>query len=313
MEEALMQKRAVIGLDVGGTKVACGLFSESGQILHQRTLPTVQGSAQESVVQLVCMIDECVAKTPVDMAAAGVGIVIPGWINREARTVWAPNISGWDHLGLEQLLVERISIPIVMDSDRSAYVKGETWMGAARGLRDVVFLAVGTGIGAGILSDGRILHGHHDLAGAVGWLALSPRFQPVYQAMGCFEAEASGNSIGRKGRERLGLPGKEGKPIQAREVIEEARAGNQEAEEILDEALFFLGMGVANLVSTLDPEMIVLGGGLFQDGTYLLERIRIEFARWAQPIAARRVRIELSTLGDRAGLYGAARIALDTI
>jgi glucokinase len=192
---------------------------------------------------------------------------------------------------------------------------GEAWLGVARGMKDVVILAVGTGIGAGILVNGQLLHGHDDLAGAVGWMALNPIFQEIYTRMGCFEAEASGNSVGRKGSVALQGSGavETEAGITAQEVLRAALSGHPRAGEILAELAVYLGMGVANLVSTLNPAMVVLGGGLFQAGTPLLEMVRSEFARWAQPFAAQRVQIELSALGERAGLLGAARIAFDNI
>jgi glucokinase len=305
---------AVAAVDVGGTKTACGLFLATGELIHSRTEPTAGESAESAAGQIVAMAEAAISEAPVDAVVAGMGIVVPGWVNRASRTVWAPNIKGWDHVPLERQLAERLPIPIFLESDRTGYVKGEAWLGVARGLTDVVFLAVGTGIGAGVLSEGRFLHGHDDLAGCVGWLALNPRYEEIYARIGCFEAEASGNSMGRKGAERL-RTAQGGQPasIAARDVIEAASNGNPAAAAIIDEVSVYLGMGVANLVSTLNPQMVVLGGGLFQGGTRLLERVRHEFARWAQPIAARSVRIELSTLGEHAGLYGAARIALDNI
>jgi glucokinase len=288
------------------------LYGEEGSLLFERTVPTNQESADASVGQLVSLAHEAVSRTPKDSVAAAVGIIVPGWVNHKARTVWAPNINGWDHIPLEQRVSAALPLPIILDSDRSGYVKGEAWLGVARGLTDVVFLAVGTGIGAGLLADGKIIHGHDDLAGAVGWLALNPGFREIYARMGCFEAEASGGSLGRKGTEAgLAPSGKAEDSLTARHVLEAAASGDERAIRIMDQAVSYLGMGIANLISTLNPQMIVLGGGLFRSGSLLLDRVRRECLRWAQPFAAERVRIELSGLGDRAGLAGAARIALD--
>ena len=151
------------------------------------------------MAQLVSLAGDAIRACPTDLAVGAVGLVVPGWVNHKTRTVWAPNIAGWDHLELEAVLQQNIPLPIILDSDRSGYVMGEAWLGVARGMKDVVFLAVGTGIGARILANGQLLHGHDDLAGAVGWMALNPIFQEIYTRMGCFEAEASGNSVGRKG------------------------------------------------------------------------------------------------------------------
>jgi len=303
----MKQKRGVVAVDVGGTKIASGLYLESGEVLYRKSEATVQESAEASVDRLVRLVGEAVEAAPRDVVAAGVGVVIPGWVDHKRKTVWAPNIVGWDHIPLGAMLAERLPLPILVDSDRSGYVRGEAWLGVARGLRDVVFLAVGTGIGAGILADGRIIHGADDLAGAVGWMALDPAFDDLYTRMGCFEAEASGNSAGRKAASRLGVPG-----LTSRDLLSRAATGEPQARGIVEELALYIGMGIANLVSTLNPEMVVLGGGLFASDL-LLAPVRREAARWAQPFAAKGVRIELSALGEEAGLAGAARIAFDNI
>ena len=309
----MQQRRGVIALDVGGTKIACGLVLKNGEIVFSEMVATPADSAVSVVEQITTLAARVIDLAPKDVVTTALGIVVPGWIDRRSRTVWAPNVAGWDHIPLERQLAARLPLPIVLDSDRSGYVKGETWLGAARGLHDVVFLAVGTGIGAGIMTEGRVLHGYDDLAGAVGWMALNPAFTELYARVGCFEAEASGSAVGRKGSARLGSGPEAGSgSCTAEEVVRAAAAGDPGAAGLVDEISGYLGMGVANLVSTLNPEMVVLGGGLFQAGAYLLERVRREFVRWCQPFAARRVRLELSTLGENAGLLGAARIAIDS-
>ena len=300
---------AVVAIDVGGTKIASGLFLETGACLMRNRMPTPQDSCEASLDRIVVLAAEAAQALPPSHRLAAVGLAVPGWVKQDAGTVWAPNIQGWDHIPLKEKLQTRLPAPLHIESDRSAYVAGETWLGVARGLEDVVFLAVGSGIGAGILVKRRILHGHDDLAGAVGWLALNPCFQQLYERMGCFEAEASGNAVGRKARDSLNHP--RGPEITSREVVESAEAGDKMAHQLLEEVSVYLGMGVANLVSTLNPQMVVLGGGLFRSGSYLLKLVRSEFRRWAQPFAAGRVRLELSTLGEDAGLAGVARLALD--
>ena len=311
------------GIDVGGTKIASALFTEDGQMLGRRRVPIDKGSAEKPVRQVSGLIRGLEAKAQRlggDLCA--IGICIPGVVFSRSGRVWAPNIPGWDRFPLRPRLAMKTKTPLVLDSDRSAYVLGEQWCGAARGKKDVVFLAVGTGIGAGLLSGGRLIRGSRDIAGAVGWFGLDPRFKSEYATMGCFEAEASGGSIGRKARELLAA----GEPsllrdmvkgrtkcVTAQTVVESARAGDALACHILDAAVIYLAMGIANIVSILNPEMIVLGGGLFQASDLLLEPVRREFKRWAQPLAAKKVKIELSVLGEDAGLYGAAKLAWDSI
>jgi glucokinase len=228
---------------------------------------------------------------------SAVGIAVPGIYYAASGKVWAPNLPGWDHISLRDELAGKVPGRLVLDSDRAAYVSGEQWLGAARGLNDVIFLAIGTGIGAGIISGGRLIRGTGDIAGAVGWFALDPRKKETYKQVGCFEAECAGPAVGR----RAG--------VATEAVIERARQGNAEALALVGDAIRYLAMGVANLVSVLNPQMIVLGGGLMQAGDLFLEPLRREMLEWAQPIAAKQVRIELSELGEDAGLLGAARLA----
>jgi glucokinase len=197
-------------------------------------------------------------------------------------------------------LGNQLPLSIVMDGDRVGYVLGEHWLGVATGLTDVVFVAVGTGIGAGILSGGRVIRGVGGAAGAVGWMALSPQFREDYEATGCWEAESAGPAVAR-GATR----------DSAQSVVTAARSGDEACLRVIEKAGTYLGMGVANLVSTFNPQMVVLGGGLMQAGDLFLDPVRRAVLQWANPRAARHARIELSALGDRAGLLGAARLAFD--
>ena len=282
---------AVAGVDLGGTKISVALVDPDGRVLARTKQPVRKASLADSVEQIA------------ELIAAGevtaVGVCVPGIYFAASGNAWAPNLWGWDEVPLRAALEQRLGVPLTIDSDRSAYVLGEQWLGVARGLSDVVFLAVGTGIGAGILSGGRLLRGADDIAGAVGWFALDPRRKDLYKQLGCFEAEAAGPAVAR----RAGASNAEA-------VVAAARAGDAEARAVLEETAAWLAMGVANLVSLLNPQMVVLGGGLMQAGDLLLEGIRREMLDWAQPIAARRVRIELSSLGEDAGVLGAARLAL---
>jgi glucokinase len=292
-------------------------------MIGREKVPIEEGPAEKPAQQIIGIIHKLAADArKKNGKILAVGICIPGVVFQKSGLVWAPNISGWDHYPLRDKLREKIKIPFVLDSDRSAYVLGEQWCGVAKRKKDVVFLAVGTGIGAGILAGGRLIKGAQDIAGAVGWFALDPHFRKEYAMMGCFEAEASGASIGRKARALL----KAGAPshmkgsirgnmenITAETVVNAARAGDRLACYLIDSAVTYLSMGIANIVSILNPEMVVLGGGLFQAGDLLLKPIRKEFKRWAQPLAARKVRIELSSLGENTGLYGAGRLAWDRV
>ncbi|MDH7513037.1 MAG: ROK family protein [Clostridiales bacterium] len=306
-------------VDVGGTKIASALFAENGRMLGRARTNIDKGTADEPVRQIIGIIKGLQELARIKNGhVQAVGICVPGVVFEKSGLVWAPNIPGWDHFPLRGRLEKKTKIPLVLDSDRSAYVLGEQWLGAARGKRDVVFLAVGTGIGAGIIAGGKLIRGSQDVAGAVGWFGLNQEFKEEYVKMGCFEAEAAGSAVGRKARQLLrdGQPSSMRKIVRGRiervtaeTVVRAARARDALARKIITEVSSYLAMGIANIVSILNPEMVVLGGGLFQAGDFLLKPVKKEFRKWAQPLAAQKVRIVLSALGEDAGLCGAGRLA----
>ena len=310
-------------VDVGGTKISSALFTSEGSIFCKRKVAIDKSRADKLVDQIIDIINTlegCAREENGELAA--IGIDIPGVVFHRTGRVWAPNIPGWDDFPLREKVQEKEKLPLILESDRSAYVSGEQWQGIAKDMRNVVFLAVGTGIGAGLIIDGRLCQGSEDISGAVGWFALSPEFKEKYSEIGCFEAEASGNSVARKAREfvEAGEPSLltamvKGKidNITAVTVVKAAQKNDPVAKKVIDSTIKFLGMGIANMVSILNPEMVVLGGGLFQAGQVFLEPVRREFKKWAQPLAAQKVRIELSSLGEDAGLYGAGKLAWEQV
>ena len=287
-------------MDVGGTKLAAAIVDSSGYARPKTKVSTDQHDTARSIAQVAEIANRVVEQNGVSWREiSAIGVTVPGIYYATTGQVWAPNLPGWDHIPLRDELAAKLPAPVVIDSDRAAYVTGEQWLGVARGLTDVIFLAVGTGIGAGIISGGRLIRGAGDIAGAVGWFALDPRTKEIYKRVGCFEAESAGPALARKAEGGLTTEA----------IIERARRGDKPARQIVDEATQYLAMGVANLVSVLNPQMIVLGGGLMQAGDLFLEPLRREMLQWAQPIAASQVRIELSALGEDAGMLGAARLA----
>ena len=287
-------------MDLGGTKASFAVIDSNGVVLSRSKRPSREGGTALSFDALVASAADTVRAAGLawgDVRAAG--LVVPGIYDPVTGRAWAPNLWGPDEVPLRETLVPRLAVPVVIDSDRSGYVLGEQWQGAARGCRDVVFLAVGTGIGAGILSDGRLVRGSGGIAGAVGWFALDPRWRDDYGRVGSFEAEAAGPALAR----RLGA-------ASAEQVAEAARRGVPAARRAVDETVEWLAMGVANLISALNPQVVVLGGGLMQAADLFLEPVRHAVRRWAQPLAAPQCRIELTRLGEDAALFGAARLAL---
>ena len=308
---------AVIGVDLGGTKVSAAAFSEDGRLLD-RAIERLEGRKGSEVSDLIVQIaarfiDE---QTRCGEVIKAVGVSVPGIYYASTGRVWAPNIPGWDDFPLHDTMTSALGndLPVHIASDRACYILGEAWQGEARGCRDAIFLSVGTGIGAGIMAGGEVLRGHHDIAGAIGWLALDRNFRPEYKTYGCFEYHASGDGLARVARDLLESRNEyrsawrhvKSEALTAKDLFEAYERGDPLATEVLEEAITFWGMAVANLVSLFNPEMIIMGGGVFGPAARFLDRIREEASRWAQPISMREVKITVTRLGGDAGLYGAA-------
>ena len=297
---------AVIGVDLGGTKVSAALFSDKGKMITKeyRLLEGATGSAVG--VLIAEMIVSLRSQRP-DMPVEAVGICVPGIVYSKRETVWAPNIPGWDNYPLKndlQAVLGDRSIRIHIASDRTCYILGEVWKGAAQGCADAIYLAVGTGIGAGILLDGRIIHGANDIVGATGWMALEPPYKEDYIPMGCFEYYASGNGIGLQAKKLYGDERKTSYDVFAN------YGQDPVATQILDKAIQFWGMGSANLVSLFNPQKVIFGGGVFGPAVRFIDRIYAEARKWGQPISMRDVKFCPSALEGDAALLGAAYLCL---
>lgn len=189
----------VLAIDLGGTKLATAVFSEDGVILSEErvALEKREGAAVGALLttQVQKFLDTQKTK---GAEISSIGISVPGISYQVNGTTWAPNIPGWEAYPLrEEIQHIAGSVPVTIDSDRACYILGESWKGAALGCKDAIFLAVGTGIGAGILVNGTILRGAHDIAGAIGWMALERPFHNNFKTCGCFESYASGEGIAR--------------------------------------------------------------------------------------------------------------------
>lgn len=316
---------AVIGLDLGGTKLAGAVFSSEGQVIFKDVRPLEKREGKEVGSLIKEMVKDLLAKAGSEnITIEAVGACIPGISWSRTGKVWAPNIPGWDDYPLlEEIssVVDTSKIKVKIDSDRACYILGEAWLGAARGCRDAIFLAVGTGIGAGIMTDGNILRGSNDIAGAIGWLALDRPYMQKFVKCGCFEYHASGEGIARVAREYLLedteydglLRHKSSESVTAYDVFSAYDENDPLAVKVFRTAVEFWGMTAANLVSLFNPEKIIFGGGVFGPAARFLDDIMAEARKWAQPISINQVTLEVSQLGGDAGLMGAGYLALRSI
>jgi glucokinase len=306
----------IFAADLGGTKLAAGLVDAEGVIVARATKPVDRAGPNAPILQMTALAGALAGETGRRIAAAAVAV--PGLV-RPTGTVWAPNLA-WGQVPLQRLLEKKLGVPAIVESDRNALVLGEAWRGAARGRGDVVALIVGTGIGAGILSGGRLVRGAHELSGCAGWLIVSAPLDDAREAPQALESLAAGPAIARAGRAAaeagtskrlLSLAGETGPAtLTAVQVAMAARAGDAVAQAIFARAGRLLGYAVGNLISLFDPEVVVIGGGLAGAADLFLDELKGSAFTTCQPLNARRVRIVPTRLGTDANILGAASLAL---
>jgi len=313
---------AVIAVDLGGTKLAAALISDNGEIIlyHKVPLDKKQGAEVRDLIlhESNILLQKAAAKK---VPVSALGICVPGIAHAKTGTVWAPNIPGWDDYPLLDELkdgLQQHDIKIKIDSDRACYILGEVWKGNAKDHTDVIFLSVGTGIGAGILVNNEVLRGAHDIAGAIGWMALDKPFRKEFVSCGCFEHNASGEGLAKVAKELLTLHQyhdsilhkADRNELTAKDVFAAYDLNDPLAVAVISQAIEYWGMAVANLVSLFNPEKIIFGGGVFGPAIKFLDAINNEAIKWGQPISMGHVKLEAAALGNDAGLYGAGFLAL---
>lgn len=306
--------RSAIGIDIGGTKVAALRVAEDGDVLDRRERPTPADDVAATV--------ETVSELAAELAAAGgeaIGVGAAGMVDFAAGVLrYAPNLA-WREIPLRDLLSERTGLPCVVDNDANVAAWGEYRFGAARGYRHVLAVTVGTGIGGGIVADGELFRGAHGFAAEIGHIIVEPDGPPCGCGnRGCWEQVASGRALGRLARAEVerepagriaALAG--GAEASGRHVSEAAREGDPAAAAIFATVGRRLGEGIAGLVNILDPEVVIVGGGVAEEGAVLLEPAREAFLDAVEaPEHRPEVPILAATLGNDAGAIGAAALGL---
>ncbi len=309
-----MARNMVLAFDLGGTKLAAAVVDRGGKVAERKSIEVEKRSAMEPVEQILELARELSGGKSGRAKIAAVGVAVPGLVRRDG-TVWAPNLPGWKRMALARRLKQALRVPVVVESDRNAAVLGEAWHGAARGKSDVIVLMLGTGIGAGILSGGRLIRGAHELSGCAGWMVVTDAQDPETVGVGQLESLAAGPAIARAAKKKLtsGIGGLlaeiPAEAITAQEVAKAARRGDTASIEVYQEAGRLLGHAVANLVSLFDPEVVVIGGGLASAADLFMDLLKQSMKERAQPLAGKQVRVVVSRLGSDVNLLGVAQLA----
>ena len=315
--------RYIVGVDLGGTSINVGIVPfEGGTVLGMRSMPTEsQRGAKFVVDRMVRMIRDAIRDAKReggfgDEAILGIGLGSPGPLDRATGTVLeTPNL-GWRNFPLRDLIANAVGLDAVLDNDANCAALGEWWMGAGRNVETMVGLTLGTGIGGGIVIRGEVFHGFSDVAGEIGHMTIDSTGRKCKCGnYGCLEAYASGPAIAARAIEGLMAGGTSLLPelvdddldrITAETVYEAIVSGDEYATEVMRETAKFLGTGVANLINLLNPEMIVVSGGVTRAGDHLFEPLRAEVRRRAFRPAFESCRIVSGELGDMAGVIGGA-------
>jgi glucokinase len=293
-----------IGVDLGGTNLRAAAVNRTGSILAKITANTQLSAGRDAIVNDIATAIQGV-KLQVDHGQlAGVGIGIPGYIDIATGVVLgSANLPDFTGFAFRDAVQRQIGIPIILENDANAAALGEQWIGAGRGVKDLVLLTLGTGIGGGIIVDGKILHGFLGMAGELGHMTVIPDGNPCGCGnYGCLERHAAATAIVGMGR-ALGL-GDQG--LTAEEVYQMAVAGNERAKAVFESMGRALGMALANLVNIFNFPLFLLSGGMLPAWDVFAPAMFEQVRKRSFSFVKTNTKIEKATLGNLAGLIGAA-------
>ncbi len=305
------------GVDVGGTSVKLGLFGAEGELLDKWEIPTVTENQGAAILPDIAksILDKMEEKSLGEEDVAGIGIGVPGPVDRNGLLVGRAVNLGWESLDIPKALQAYIKVPVKAANDANIAAFGELWQGGGRGYENMVAVTLGTGVGGGIIVDGRLLAGATGAGGEIGHLHLQDGEAESCNCRnkGCLEQYASATGIVRLAKRRLA---EDEKPstlrqgeITAKAVFDAVKAGDGVAIEIAERFGDYLGKGLAIVSAVVNPEVFVIGGGVSKAGEILLTFVEPCFQKYAFP-QCRGAKFVLARLGNDAGIYGAAALVL---
>src|SRR5690349_12820374 len=303
----------VFAVDLGGTHLRVALVDDTGRILKQIKQETPKGDSAECVI--AALVDAARNWDSYKEAVVATSIMVPGAVDRDKAVVLqAPNLPSLINYALKSELQKRLGWPVFLENDANAAAVGEMWLGAARGCSDVVSVTLGTGVGGGVILDGKLWRGSHGSAGEIGHTAVDPfsGLKCKCGNTGCLELFGSATAIVRMTREQLSqfpssVLNSEG--LTAERVYDAGRDGDELALSVFKKFGTYLGIGLANLINIIDPEIIVIAGGVVNGWSLFASHMQHEVDERAVRATAQQVKIAAAQCGDNAGLLGAARLA----
>jgi glucokinase len=317
-----MGEQVVLGLDLGGTNMVGAALTTEGKLVAKSKVPTEASGGLEHVLGRMAdcledVLEECGCARE-DVLAAGVGA--PGPLNQQTGVVYTPpNLPGWKDVPLADELNRRLNVAVFIENDANCAAYGENWLGAGRDFKDLICLTLGTGVGGGIILNNELVRGVDGTAGEIGHLIIEMNGRKCNcGSHGCLEQYGSATGIVSTAREAIeqgeGTVLTEIVPdltkLTAKDVSVAMDQGDEVARRVITQTGEFLGIGIASLVNLLNPEVVVLCGGVIAAGEALFKPIRETVKKRAFPVPSTRARIVPSVLGDDAGVIGAAGVAL---
>lgn len=317
-----MKRNLAIGIDIGGTKISLAAGDRHGRILDSRLLPTLSGvKTKECIRHLLEELRSMTHSKRFKGKIAGIGIGIPGAVDSQKGVIpFSPNLPGWKGIPLKSLVQRKLRLPVFIENDANAAALGEKIYGQGQGLDSFIYMTVSTGIGGCLVIHGKLWQGASFVAGEVGHMKIVPQGEPCKCGMrGCLEAYASGTSIARIAQKKLSpaqiqkiLSYSSKAQLTAKTLGRAARSGYAPAVARFREAGFYLGIGIANLLNTVNPEKVILGGGVFKSAPPEFWEAMMKSCREnAWPEAMKAVKIVLSKLHGRGGDLGALALVFE--
>lgn len=312
-----------IGVDLGGTKILTAIADKEGELISRSKLPTEADRGTGVIIENINRsINHALEQAGLDhRSIIRIGVGSPGPLSTGEGIIYENSNLPWKNVPIVDLLEEKTGIPVKLENDANAAAMGEKWFGAGRGIDNLIYVTISTGIGAGIIIERQVYHGINDGAGEVGHMTLEPE-GPVCGCgnHGCFEALASGTAIGRMGREAVEegqqtlireLSDKNPDKIEAPLIARAARKGDAVARSIYQKAGYYLGIGLGNLVNLFNPEMIVLGGGVMKARELFMDDLLASLEERALTPSLSVLEVREVELGDDTGVMGAIAVAME--
>ena len=305
------------GIDVGGTTVKCGLFKTDGTLVEKWEIPTrTENSGSEIVPDVAKTIEAKLAEKNISKEEVdGIGIGVPGPVNAEGDVIAAVNLF-WGYKKLSKELNELTGLNVKVGNDANVAALGEAWKGAAAGAKNVILVTLGTGVGGGIIVDGKVVAGHHGAGGEIGHANVMHDETKTCNCgnKGCLEQYTSATGIVRLAKQELASSEepsvlREEKELSAKAVLDGYKSGDALSVRVMDKVGEILGGALAMFTAVVDPETIVIGGGVSKAGQPLIDCIASHYKKYAFS-ACKETPIVIASLGNDAGIYGAAKMVL---